>query len=391
MVLFDIAGARSVDEWLGIMERWLVPAQNGVVADRHGNIALRSTGWYPIRPGDGRGDVIRDGTTSESDWIGRWPVRRYPLAANPQQGYVASANQEPVDPRSDPGYLGVDWWVPWRAMRINRLLREDSAVTPDAMARYQTDPGSARADLFVPRLVAAVAERGEGDEELAQAAALLAEWDRRYTKANTRAVLFEEVVESLRRLVWDELQPPDGEDGGRGARVATPMDPYLLVLLDDPDSEWWDRRDTEPVEGRSEVVAEALRDALRRVRERYGPPEGDNWRWDRIRNADVLHYTGIRALSRLAVPVQGGTETLNPSPRGGRWGASWRMVVELGDSLAARTIYPGGQSGNPVSPWYADRIGAWSEGELEPVLVPRAPEDLPPGRLAGVLTLEPGS
>jgi penicillin amidase len=43
------------------------------------------------------------------------------------------------------------------------------------------------------------------------------------------------------------------------------------------------------------------------------------------------------------------------------------MVVDWG----ARTfqgIYPGGQSENPVSPWYADRAGTWWKGDYAPML-----------------------
>ena len=98
-----------------------VPAQNMLVADRQGSIAIRSTGRYPLRPGDGRGDIIRDGSTSASDWRGSLPVDRYPAAIDPPQGFLASANQEPIDPDA-PGpdrdvYLGADWPTPWRAIR----------------------------------------------------------------------------------------------------------------------------------------------------------------------------------------------------------------------------------------------------------------------------------
>ncbi len=201
------ARARSVAEFEDAMADMETPAQNMLVADRTGSIAIRSTGRFPIRPGDGRGDVIRPGTTSESDWTGQWPVAEYPGAKNPAQGYLASDNQQPIDPRVNPRYLGADWYVPWRALRINQLLRGDSTVTPDDMRRFQTDPGSPRADWMVPAFLAA-AHSVSGDDTLARAATLLAQWDRRYTKDNRRAVLFEAAMEELPALLWDELDDP---------------------------------------------------------------------------------------------------------------------------------------------------------------------------------------
>ena len=98
--------------------------------------------------------MLRDGTRSASDWTGALPVAEYPQSLDPAQGYLASANQQPVDPRSTHGWWGGNY-DPWRAMRINTLLRADASATPDAMRRYQTDPGSARADLFTPYFLAA--------------------------------------------------------------------------------------------------------------------------------------------------------------------------------------------------------------------------------------------
>ena len=46
------------------------------------------------------------------------------------------------------------------------------------------------------------------------------------------------------------------------------------------------------------------------------------------------------------------------------------MVVELGDSVRAWGTYPGGQSGNPVSPRYKDRLPLWRQGELDTLFAP---------------------
>ncbi|MDH3570339.1 MAG: penicillin acylase family protein, partial [Gemmatimonadota bacterium] len=90
------------------------------------------------------------------------------------------------------------------------------------------------------------------------------------------------------------------------------------------------------------------------------------------------------------IPHAGGPGTLNPlyAPRGAE-GASWRMVVELGPEVAARGIYPGGQSGNPVSWRYDDRLPGWKNGELHELLFPKQSADLPADRTSAVLVLRP--
>ncbi|AHG90405.1 peptidase S45 penicillin amidase [Gemmatirosa kalamazoonensis] len=140
-----VARARSVAEWHDIMGAvYWAPAQNMLTADRQGHIGIRSTGHYPLRAGDGSGLELRDGTTSANDWRGIVPLAQYPQAFDPPQGYLASANQQPIDPKQAGWYIGGSY-DPWRALRINALLRADSQMTPDAMRRMQTDPGSARA------------------------------------------------------------------------------------------------------------------------------------------------------------------------------------------------------------------------------------------------------
>jgi acyl-homoserine lactone acylase PvdQ len=65
------------------------------------------------------------------------------------------------------------------------------------------------------------------------------------------------------------------------------------------------------------------------------------------------------------------------------------MVVQLGAQVEAWATYPGGQSGNPVSARYRDRIPLWVNGELEPLRVPRSESELSGSRRTSALTLRP--
>ena len=380
---------RNASDWLDRMRDYVAPTQNGLVADRSGNIAIRSSGAYPVRPGDGRGDIIRDGSASASDWIGILPVEKYPSSVNPVQGFLASANQQPVDPRQNAAYMGSDWYSPWRAMRINKLLSEDSAVTVDDMRLFQTDPGSARADAFAPMFVAAAAREdsaGRSDPELREAARLLSEWDRRYVRTNHRAILFEAAMRELRRRTWDELRDPKGKETDP---FELPEDQTLLELLGSPSSVWWDDRSTSARETRDAVVAGSLKSAYDTVRKEKGAPDSAGWLWSNTRHANIRHLLQIPAFSALNISVQGGPNTLSPSGGRGTQGASWRMVVELGPEVRAWAVYPGGQSGAPASKRYTDRLSRWALGQLDPVLFPKTPDDLDRARVTSTLTLRP--
>ena len=153
----------------------------------------------------------------------------------------------------------------------------------------------------------------------------------------------------------------------------------LAALRDRPDDIWWDRQGTPERERRDDILRLALGRAWVRVRSRDGfGPDTTGWRWDRMKTARIPHIAFFPGLGREGISVTGGNGTLSPLAGTGTHGASWRMVVDLAPHPMAWTTYPGGQSGDPASARYDDRIGEWQRGELEPALLPRSPEELTP-------------
>jgi penicillin amidase len=386
--LYDAAHARNAYDFQASMAKnFWAPAQNMLVADRSGTIAIRSTGHFPIRPAGTTGRFLFDGSTSSSDWVGFWPVNELPQSVNPAQGFLASANQEPEAPAAQFGYIGSDPdFEVWRALRINELLRSDSSVTVDDITRWQTDPSSTRAKLFLPYLINAASSldsMGRGTAELDSAAHLLRQWDGRYTLDNECSVLFEAAMHELAARTWDELLRD-------GQRVATPTSAVLVELMTQPSNPWWDdRRTANVVESRDDIIAASLVAAYRDVTTEYGPSDAGGWRWDRIRFANIYHLLRIPAFSALRIPVPGGVGTLTPSSGDGEYGPSWRMVVQMGPSVQAWGTLPGGQSGNPLSPRYRDHLTTWARGTLAPLLFPKAAANLSSAETTASLSLEP--
>ena len=273
-------------------------------------------------------------------------------------------------------------------MRINALLRADSSVTPDAMRALSDRPGDGARGSVRARVIAAAAAfrtSGRADPTLDTAARLLAEWDRRYTKDNQRAVLFESMMSALQDLVWDELaRPPRAvvrQERRRGVRtrtspprVDTPADQLLVILLRDPSSPWWDVRATrQVVERRDDVLVAAMRDGYHRAHERYGDPAA-GLRWD-------AYTTRIFSICCGSSRCRGSTYRarrpldLEPLVGEGRFGASWRMVVELGPDVRPGPSIPCAVGKHRVHSFAI----AWSAvaGELDPALFPRTEADSP--------------
>ena len=377
--------ATSTDGWYEAMRPFRVPAQNFLVADRAGHIAIRSVGRFPVRPGDGRGDRVFDGSRSDSDWLGDVPFERIPQVRDPAQGYLASANQQPLDPVADPTYLGWDWPTPWRAMRINEILRADAAMTPEKMSAAHTDPRTPLTAAILNQARASLGAHPAAPAAARDAMRVLDDgWDGRFTVESSGAVLYEALVTALTDLTWDEFLAPDDT---AGRRVATPNSMMLVRLFGDPTAAWWDdRRTTDRVERRDDILVAALERAWLRTGAAHGDAPA-TWRWGTVRQANIRHLLELPGFGRESIPMQSGPGTLSPNDGRGVHGASWRFVVELGDSLRAWGTYPGGQSGNPFSSRYADRLADWQRGALAPLQTPRTPEAL--GAARSTLTLRP--
>ena len=83
--------------------------------------------------------------------------------------------------------------------------------------------------------------------------------------------------------------------------------------------------------------------------------------WSLFKATRVSHLTKIPALSRLNLPIGGGVNIVNATSEA--HGPSWRMVVHLTDEIEAYGLYPGGQSGNPGSPFYDTFVDYWAAGK----------------------------
>ncbi|MBI3080092.1 MAG: penicillin acylase family protein, partial [candidate division NC10 bacterium] len=86
--------------------------------------------------------------------------------------------------------------------------------------------------------------------------------------------------------------------------------------------------------------------------------------------------SGLFGLHRGPVEMPGDGMTVNMSayifsaPFEPIAGPSYRQVVDLGDSEAGGWVIPGGVSGDPASPHYADQLEAWLAGTLFPMPLP---------------------
>ncbi len=387
---FNTAG--NWDEFRAAASSFDIAPQNVVYADIDGNIGYQSTGEIPIRAaGDGMAPV--PGWTGENDWTGLVAFDDLPWVLNPPEGFIVTANQ-PVIPLREEPYLGADFDYGYRAQRINQLLEGQSNLDSSEMTRIQLDSYSAIASALVPILVAI---SGDGDYDLVQNT--LATWsqgDNAYqmVASSSGAAAFDVVFKNLLEATFaDELGPES--DLGTGSRVRA----LLSILLDQPESPWWDDVGTPSIEGLTTTLRTALTRAEAEIVERLGSNPA-RWSWGALHTATFRNATfgesGIAPIEALfnrgGLPVSGDESAVNATgwsltdPYVVDWIPSMRMVVDLNDLSASTLIHSTGQSGHAFAPHYVDMAKRWSVGETAPMRWTRQQVDLDAD---GVLLLTP--
>ncbi|MEQ9350280.1 MAG: penicillin acylase family protein, partial [Alphaproteobacteria bacterium] len=120
--LFALAEARSVAEAMTALERFASPAQNAMLADRHGDIGFVTTGRIPLRRNGRDGLLPADAAAVGDDWFDWLPERLRPSERNPERGYIYNANNRVLPPDAAIHLTGFSPEDGFRAARLSVLI-----------------------------------------------------------------------------------------------------------------------------------------------------------------------------------------------------------------------------------------------------------------------------
>jgi penicillin amidase len=345
------------------------PAQNFVYADRHNNIALWGQGRF-INKWKDQGRFVMEGENSKTLWGADIPMNENPHVLNPPQNYVASANQTVTDTTYPYWYNGN--FTEFRGWRINQMLTKiwTHDLSIDDMMLMQVDDYSILAEKIKTQLCKSVDTQTLNQQRRYMLAGL-GNWNKRLTADSREATLFQLWWFYLYHELWSDPMDhiagnfyPSPEWTAKWLRDSLIQSPNGLSSLR-----------TKP----QTIIQESFRkacDSLDRLRAR------DHWKpvftmWYMAKNTSVTHLAKIPAFSYNYLHTGGWGNAVNAMKQ--NHGPSWRMIVEMGkDNIRAFGVYPGGQSGNPGSPYYASFLDTWAKGEYFPlVFLDRAHKHLP--------------
>ena len=368
--IFALNAARDFDDFRGAAALFDVPAQNLVYADVDGNIGYQTPGKLPIR-GEGDGSMPQPGWDSSYAWKGFIPFEELPVAYNPTDGYIVTANNAIVADDYEHA-LTTDWDYGWRAARIEELIQRAVAQGPITAADLR-DIQADNYSFIGMRLTAAYADVTTGDDDTDAALALLQQWDAQ-NSADSAAAAYANVL-------WDTLAENVFVEGRENAAPLSGQGRLFLVMdamLDDESSPWWVNQGL-GVNGMADMLKRSAIDAY----ERLVDLQGDNptrWNWGGLHALPLVNGTfgasGIAPIewlfNRGPFPVGGGSSVANAT--GWDLGQSFatvtvpsmRMIVDLGDFDDSRWNQLTGQSGHAFHTNYVDQVESWQRAELTP-------------------------
>jgi penicillin amidase len=349
---YQLNRAKNYEDYLHAISLWTCPGQNFVLATKTGDIAIKQQGRFVAR-WERQGDFIMPGEDSSYAWQGIIPNDENPMIKNPARGFVSSANQPATDP-TYPYYLGAASAFPlYRGISVNKHLTSMNQITAQDMQALQTDNYNVFAATARPAMMRYL-QLDKLSNDAKRMVNEMTNWDLNNSVNSKGITVFKIIWDSVEQAVWgDELA---------GSTIPLTK-PEAFVLLDqmNKDSNWViadDIRTKDKIENFKDQVTLGVENATKKLSELE---KENKLEWSLFKATRILHLTKMPVLSRLNLPIGGGVNIINATTE--NHGPSWRMIVHLTDEIEAYGLYPGGQSGNPGSPYYDSFVNTWAAGQ----------------------------
>ena len=374
---FAMNRARNADELVAAMRDFHAPHHNVVYADRDSRIGFIAPARVPVRAPDNEamGRVPVPGWVAKYDWQGFLPFEQLPALRDPASQQVITANHKITPPGYRP-FLSVDWFLPWRAERIEALLAQAPKHSLTSFAKIQGDTQSRLARELLPAALAARPFTDEGKD----AQKRLRDWDGETAVNSAAPLIFASWFRELTRLVYaDEL--------GDMFNDSWEQRPGFMVSVmkgEGTYGKWCDDVTTKEVETCADMAARAFDRAAVDLKRRYGSPRG--WRWGEAHVAASDHrpfgfFPLLGHWFNVSPETPGDSYSVDVGhyilrdearPYANKHAGSLRALYDLADLDRSLFMQSTGQSGNVFSSWYRNFAERWANVEYVTIPTDRA-------------------
>ena len=355
--------ASDFEEFRSAISTFRSISQNFVYADADGNIGLNTGGGIPVRKGNG--SIIRNGETDEFDWKGFVPFDQLPVSYNPQNGYVASANNKTVND-DYPYYISTIFEMPYRINRIRQMLDEKQVFGMEDFKRMITDQHSDYAALLTPFILKLNDRKSELAPAETKALETLSGWDYDVSADLVAPSIFEYFrISFIKNLLSDELSDLFSQFFNKVGEY------YIYRILTTGEDEWVDDINTPEKETLNDIVLRSFKECVASLTAQHGEDQAE-WKWGNIHRITLAHPLGsVKILDKIfnlnsdEYPVGGSNYTVSPYSFASGFvvnhGASERHIFNTANWDESLTVIPTGASGIPASEFYLSQTKTYIE------------------------------
>lgn len=377
---YKINWANSFNDFQQALSEFKVPGQNFMYADKTGNIAMFSVGKVPIR--NHNPILFRKGWDPDYDWKGYIPFQEMPRIINPEQGWIANANNK-VTPDNYPYYIGTFWEPESRIKRIRQYLTQNDTFSPDIFKIMQNDSYSYQARV-INNAILPVLKNADPKYNFETVISYLDNWNYKYEPSASAASIMDVFYMKLaRNTLQDEMGKTAYSDFIKlESMPVRTMDRFILN-----GSSFFDDVRTDSVETERGMILKSMAETSSFLADSLGQ-EPFEWHWENLHTitfkpplfgqaADKpdagmplkLIVNNLLSLGPFPAPghgmsVNNGEYSWN-DPFEMRLGPSIRRIVDFSDMSRSLSILPTGQSGNPLSAHYGDQTTSWLNGSYK--------------------------
>jgi acyl-homoserine-lactone acylase len=351
--------AKSYDEFKKTMDLHTNSSNNTIFASAGGDIAYFHANFIPKR--DPKFDWMRpvDGSNPATEWGELLTVEQSPLVHNPASGWLYNTNNWPYSAAgaNSPKLKDYAKYVESggenpRGIHAIRVLQEKKDFTLGSLITAAYDPYLTAFDPLLPPLLAAYDNTPAGDSvktRVAEQVGLLRSWDRKWSTSSVPTSL---------AVFW-------GEEMWR--RVRADADSEEMSVYD------YIAKRTTPAQLLGGLAAAS--DTLTANFGTWKTAWGEINRFQRLTGDIVQPFNdsgpsisvGFTSSRWGSLASFGARPYKNTKKWYGTSGNSFVAVVEFGDSVKAKAVTAGGESGDPKSPHFNDQAQRYSTGDLRDV------------------------
>lgn len=377
MLLID--NAKNWSEFVEGVKYFQLPALNFVYADINGNIGYHLSGLIPTRAKKS-GAVPVPGWTGGYEWTGTIPFEEMPSQYNPEKHYLLSANNKIISSQY-PYYIDYQFESPYRAERIDQMIKAKDKLSIDDFERMQADTYSIEAQKIKNIIINSLEkypDKISREERVKKAYELLKKWDGHITKDSPEASIYNVFKQKIiERLLQDKEMNSQIREHYLSLYSPVSTGYPLVTILSDGKSLWLKRLEKNYNLSKDELIYESLKQAVEELKNKFGE-DVNNWKWGNLHTIKFTHpFAFLSILDKLLsvgpFPNGGDGETVNlgmymPSdPYSQVAGPSYRQIIDLSDLDKSLTVLPIGESEHRLSPHYADQASLWLEVKYHPM------------------------